>query len=128
VTAWLLVGAGGFLGANLRYAISIWSIRRFGAGFPFGTFLANLIGCSLIGLVMGALAAQSGDSQHARLLLATGIIGAETTWSTFGFQTVELIREGRTGAALANVFRSTVLGMVAVTAGLLAVYLITDVI
>jgi CrcB protein len=127
VTDWLLVGAGGFLGANLRHLTSIWAARRYGTAFPYGTLVANLAGCLAMGMVMGALAAHTGDSDEARLLLATGFLGGLTTFSTFGFQTVELIREGRTGAALANVFSSTALGLGAVTAGLLAAYLVTDV-
>ena len=127
MTDWLLVGAGGFLGANLRHLTSIWAARRYGIAFPYGTLIVNLAGCLAMGMVMGGLAARTGNSDEARLLLATGFLGGLTTFSTFGFQTVELIREGRTGAALANLLSSTTLGLAAVTAGLLAAWVVTDV-
>lgn len=76
MSAFLLVSAGGFLGANVRYGISVWSARRFGTGFPVGTLIANLGGSFLIGLVMGLLAGWFDDDKQARLLLATGFLGS----------------------------------------------------
>ena len=126
VTDWLLIGAGGFLGANMRYALSLWAAHRYGAAFPYGTLVANLSGCLAMGLVMGLLAGWAVDDDQARLFLATGFIGAETTFSTFTFQSFELLHERRTGAALLNVLGSSALGMIAVALGLLCAHVVTE--
>ena len=127
MSAFLLVSAGGFLGANVRYGISVWSARRFGTGFPVGTLIANLGGSFLIGLVMGLLAGWFDDNQQARLLLVTGVLGAETTFSTWTWETMALIREGLIGRAARNLFGNVALGLLAVTVGLLSAYFLTDV-
>ena len=127
MSAILLVSAGGFLGANVRYGISVWSARRFGTGFPVGTLIANVGGSFLIGLVLGLLAGWFPDDRQARLLLTTGFLGAETTFSTWTWESMALIRGGLIGKATRNLLGSVALGMIAVTAGLLVAYLMTDV-
>ena len=127
MSAFLLVSAGGFLGANVRYGISVWSARRFGTGFPVGTLIANVGGSFLIGLVLGLLAGWFPDDHQARLLLTTGFLGAETTFSTWTWESMALIRGGLIGKATRNLLGSVALGMIAVTAGLLVAYLMTDV-
>jgi CrcB protein len=127
VSAFLLVSAGGFVGANVRYGISVWSARRFGTGFPVGTMIANIGGSFLIGLVLGLLAGWFDDDPQMRLLLATGFLGAETTFSTWTWESMALIREGLIGRAARNLFGSVALGMIAVTTGLLLAYFLTDV-
>ena len=127
MSAFLLVSAGGFLGANVRYGISVWSARRFGTGFPAGTLIANVGGSFLIGLVLGLLAGWFADDRQARLLLTTGFLGAETTFSTWTWESMALIRGGLIGKATRNLLGSVALGMIAVTAGLLVAYLMTDV-
>jgi CrcB protein len=125
MSAFLLVSAGGFIGANVRYGISLWAARRFGAGFPVGTLIANLGGSFLMGFVLGLLAGRFGDDREARLLLATGFLGAETTFSTWTWETMALVREGRIRDAARNVLGSTGLGLVAVTLGLALAWLVT---
>ena len=127
MSGFLLVGAGGFVGANLRYAISVWSVRRYGSGFPTGTLIANLSGSFVMGLVLGLLAGWVADDRHVRLLLATGLLGAETTFSTYAFQTMALLRSGQTASAARYFLGSAALGLIAVTLGLLLAYLLTDV-
>ena len=127
MSAFLLVSAGGFLGANVRYGISVWSARRFGTGFPAGTLIANVGGSFLIGLVLGLLAGWFADDRQARLLLTTGFLGAETTFSTWTWESMSLIRGGLIGKATRNLLGSVALGMIAVTAGLLVAYVMTDV-
>ena len=128
MSAFLLVSAGGFIGANVRYGISVWAARRYGSGFPVGTLIANLVGSFLIGLVLGLLAGWFTDDRSARLLLATGVLGAETTFSTYTYETVTLIRQGRISEAVRYYGGSLVLGLMAVTAGLSLAYLMTDVV
>lgn len=128
MSAVLLVSAGGFVGANLRYAISLWAARRYGADFPVGTMIANLAGSCLLGLVMGLLAGWVADDRQIHLLLATGLLGAETTFSTYTFETVSLLHAGRVRAAIGNFAGSAALGVLAVALGLVLAYLVTDVI
>src|SRR5687767_13537280 len=100
MSALLLVSAGGFAGANLRYAISIWAARRYGTDFPLGTMIANLSGSLALGLVFGLLAGWASDDRQIHLLLATGLLGAETTFSTYTFETLTLLRQGRIRSAV----------------------------
>jgi fluoride exporter len=116
VTAWLLVALGGFLGANLRYATSLWAARRYGTAFPVGTLVVNVAGSLLIGVVLGAVTAPF-DDPDLRLLAVTGFLGALTTFSTFAWETVALARAGWARAAM-NVGVSLVLGLAGVVAGL----------
>ena len=126
MSAFLLVSTGGFIGANLRYWISLWATRRYGTDFPVGTLIANLCGSLLLGLVMGILAGSVTDDREMQLLLATGLLGAETTFSTYTFETVALLRRGYVGRAVGYFLGSAGLGLIAVTSGLLMAYLITD--
>lgn len=116
--AFLLIGVGGIVGANLRYAVSGWAAARFGTGFPYGTLIVNLAGCFVIGLFLGIVTARFPDQTDARLLVATGFLGAETTFSTFAYESVMLIRDGTYGAALRNLLGSTALGLACTAAGL----------
>ena len=126
MSAFLLVSTGGFVGANLRYWVSLWATRRYGTDFPVGTLIANLIGSFALGLVMGILAGAVTEDRNAQLLLATGLLGAETTFSTYTNETMALIRRGHAGRAVRYFLGSTGLGLLAVTAGLLLAYLITE--
>jgi fluoride exporter len=126
MSAFLLVSAGGFIGANVRYGISLWGARRFGIGFPVGTLIANLGGSFLMGFVLGLLAGWFSEDREARLLLATGFLGAETTFSTWTWETMALLREGQIRDAARNLFGSAGLGLLAVTLGLVLAWLLTD--
>ena len=108
--------AGAIVGAPLRYFIGARMQEWAGLGFPWGTLLVNVIGCLLIGLVLG-LADERGMSREARLLLVTGFLGSYTTFSAFGFETFQLLRDGDTGKAIAYVLASNLLGLAAVWAG-----------
>jgi CrcB protein len=116
--AFLLIGAGAFVGANVRFVVSGWAANRLGTGFPYGTLIVNLAGCFLIGLFLGVLTARFDDNVEARLLVATGFLGAETTFSTFAYESVVLLRSGEYGAALWNVLCSTGLGLACTAIGL----------
>ena len=81
--SYLLVFVGGGLGASLRHFINLMCARLFGTGFPWGTFLINITGSTVMGLIAGYLAFRGGASQHWRLFLMTGILGGYTTFSAF---------------------------------------------
>lgn len=111
--------AGGALGTLARYALSVLAHHRLGTGFPWGTLAVNLAGCFLIGLLWAW-----ADRAPFPPLLASftfiGFLGAFTTFSTYGLETVNLARGGDAMKALANVAVSNGLGLIAVLAGFLA--------
>jgi len=117
----LLVGLGGGLGALGRYGLGLFIIRWFGTGFPWATLAINLIGCLLIGMAMGAGPSQAGFlSRELRLFGVVGFLGAFTTFSTFGYETISLLNGGKPGLAVAYVLSSVILGLGAVALGILA--------
>ena len=116
---YLLVGVGGFLGANARYLTARWTGQVVDARFPLGTFLINVSGSFVLGLIGGLLAARlvpHGDA--VRLALGVGFLGAFTTFSTFEYETNALLEDGVWITAVANVVLSVLVGLIAVRAGL----------
>ncbi len=111
-----MVGIGGFLGAIARYAIGIYIGGRFGVRFPLGTFIINVSGSFLVGLIL-ALLARTTASAYWRYLIPIGFIGAYTTFSTFEYETLRAIQDGQLMTGLLNVALSLVLGFIAVWAG-----------
>lgn len=122
----LWIAAGGGLGAVLRYGISGLTHRAFGPTFPWGTLAANLFGCFLIG-VLWAIADRTVLLPGLRLFLFTGAIGALTTFSTYGLESVNLLRDGEVVLGLANILLSNVLGLALVAAGLAGAQFLIDV-
>lgn len=114
----LAVALGGAIGATLRYATSELIGPRLRADFPLATITVNVVGAFLLGIVM-ALAVERGEIGHWwRLFLGVGVLGGFTTFSTFAFETVELVHEGAYAIALANAAGSVVAGLLAAVAGL----------
>ncbi|MET8838087.1 fluoride efflux transporter CrcB [Micromonospora sp. NPDC004540] len=108
----LLIALGAALGAPLRYLTDRAVQARHGSRFPWGTLTVNVVGS----LVLGAVAAVPA-SPAVTALVGTGFCGALTTWSTLGYETLRLHREGARGPALANVLGSVAAGLAAATAG-----------
>ena len=115
----LLIGFGGVLGANARYLVSIWTANRFGVDFPFGTFLINVSGSLAMGLLLSILSARFGDASNLRFFLATGFLGAYTTFSTFTYETIALLREEEIRLTLVNAVGSALLGIAGCVLGVL---------
>lgn len=113
----LLVGLGGLLGAMARYGVSGLVHRGLNASFPYGTLAVNVIGCLVIGSVLYLVEARSMLSTHVRLFLATGILGGFTTFSSFGYETLELLRSQEVLLAVVNVLANVLLGLGAVWLG-----------
>lgn len=116
----LLVGAGGGLGAVLRFLAGGLVHRFLPASFPYGTFLINVSGCFGIGFLAGLVEERFLLGPGARLFWMVGVLGGYTTFSTFGYETLVLLRGGSQAAALANAAGQVVLGLTAVAAGTVA--------
>ena len=116
----LIVGTGGFIGANARFIISTLFAKRFGTAFPYGTVFINVTGSFVLGLFL-ALAAHSllNDAVY-RWLIAVGFCGGYTTFSTFSYESLVLLREGKYAhSLLGNLLGSYILGLVAALLGTL---------
>jgi CrcB protein len=112
------VMAGAALGGAMRYLMATILTERIASRFPWGTFVVNLTGCFLIGLIATFLAERSASPLWA-LFLVTGILGGYTTFSAFGWETVQLTRQGDHLLALVNVLGSVACGYAAVWLGVL---------
>jgi len=113
-----MVGTGGFLGALLRYGVGGWIHRKLPmASFPVGTLTVNLAGCLAIGLLAGAAESRQLLSPELRLFLLIGLLGGFTTFSTFGFETVAMLRDGEALRASINVALHVIAGLALVWLG-----------
>jgi fluoride exporter len=115
---YLLVFVGGGLGASLRHAINVACAKCIGTTFPWGTFIINITGSTVMGLIAGYLAFRGAASQPWRLFLMTGILGGYTTFSAFSLDTALLYERGALGLAAAYVLGSVVLSIAGLFAGL----------
>ncbi|WP_436738143.1 fluoride efflux transporter CrcB [Streptomyces sp. BBFR102] len=114
---WLLVVAGGMIGAPLRYLVDRAVQRRHTSGFPWGTLAVNVSGSLVLGVLMGALLTGAA-SDHLLLFAGTGLCGAYTTYSTFSYETLRLAETGARGAAFANAALSVSAALGAAATGL----------
>lgn len=112
----LIVGLGGFLGANARYFLESWALKRFGSHFPYGTLIVNVSGSFLLGLFV-AIVMNKDWNYELRLLVATGFLGAFTTFSTYQYHILQMLHEHRYLPALTYTFGSLLIGFVAVNLG-----------
>jgi CrcB protein len=117
-TSYLLVFFGGGLGATLRHLINVTCARCIGTAFPYGTFIINITGSTVMGLIAGYLAFKGESSQPWRLFLMTGILGGYTTFSAFSLDTALLYERGEIGLAALYVVGSVVLSIAGLFAGL----------
>ena len=115
-----MVAIGGAIGALARYALGTYVGERMNARFPYGTFLINMSGCFLIGLIMTVLTERTQLSPNWRYFIPIGFIGAYTTFSTFEFETLTSIQSGQFAAAALNVVLSVSVGFVMVWLGMVA--------
>jgi len=116
---YLLIGIGGFLGANARYLVAGWITERFGSSFPYGTLIVNVSGSFILGFFLGFISDRIFVHPHWRLFFAIGFLGAYTTFSTFSFENLALLQEGSYFLAFTNMAGSVILGLIAVLAGVI---------
>ena len=115
----LIIALGGALGAVSRFLLGNGLSRALGSALPYGTFVINIVGCFAMGLLMTIIVDREMLPAAWRLFLCVGFLGGFTTFSSFGYEALILLTEGRLLAALAYVGGSVVLGLVAAAAGVL---------
>jgi len=113
----IAIAAGGSLGALLRYFVSSYPYRFLKPEFPLGTFIANIVGCFIIGFIF-QLSTVKILSPNLRLFIMVGLLGSFTTFSTFSLETVNLLKSGQTLFAGINIFTSIAVGLIAVLFGI----------
>lgn len=122
----LVVAFGGALGTSVRWWLGGWVQRRASAAsgalslFPAGTLAVNLLGCLAIGFLAAAIEERGAFDPALRVFLLVGVLGGFTTFSSFGFETVALLRDGNLALASANVAASLLGGLVGVWTGIVA--------
>lgn len=114
----LLIGSGGAIGSICRYLMTICVGKFVTIPFPTGTFLVNISGCFFIGLLYGIASRYAWLNLEWRLFLITGICGGYTTFSTFSWESVSLIRQGDYAYFFAYALGSLILGLLATVGGL----------
>ena len=114
---WLLVGVGGALGSMARFGVNQAALLWLPAGFPFGTFIVNAVGCAIFGVLAG-IGERSGVMTPAlRAFCLTGVLGGLTTFSSYANDSFELVRGGALALAILNVVGQVVVGLGAVALG-----------
>jgi CrcB protein len=121
---YLVVGIGGFIGANARYIVGGWVAQKWGTSFPYGTFIINVTGCFILGM-FATLTQGFLWSEYWRLLVAIGFVGAYTTFSTFEYETLQLVAQGTWPRAVFNIIGSVLCGFAAAQIGVITARLLT---
>jgi CrcB protein len=119
----LVVSAGGAIGSALRYGLSGLAYRLLGTSFPWGTLVVNVLGCFLIGLLWG-LTERFPIRPATTLFLFGGALGAFTTFSTYGLESINLLRDGEVVRCAVNVLASNVVGISVVYVGFVVASLV----
>lgn len=114
----VLVALGGAIGASLRYLVGLTVGGRLQTPFPWHTFVVNVVGAFLLGVLMGAALDRGGIGPSWRLFLGTGVLGGFTTFSTLSFETVALMEQGLWLAGVGNILGSAVAGLACAVVGL----------
>jgi CrcB protein len=121
---YLLIGLGGFLGANARYLVAGWIAGHYGTAFPYGTFIINISGSFILGFFLVFISERVLVHPNWRLFFAIGFLGAYTTFSTFSFENLVLIQERSYLLAMVNMVGSVVLGLIATVGGVIVARLL----
>jgi len=119
MSRYLMIGLGGFVGANARFLITLWSAQKWGGQFPYGTLLINLSGSFVLCFLATLLSERWLSYPDFRLALLVGFLGSYTTFSTFSLEALQLVQNGQPGASFIYVCGSVIGGVIGGYAGLL---------
>jgi fluoride exporter len=114
---WLLIGAFGFIGTIVRYAVQGGAQRALGSAFPYGTLAVNVAGCFLVGFVATMTLERVAINPAMRSAILVGFCGGFTTFSALAYETFEMVRTGDPARGVLNLALHVFLGMAAVWAG-----------
>lgn len=112
------VALGGSIGAVSRYLIGNFALNKLGANFPYGTLIANLLGCFIIGLFMTAMIEKMTINPAWRLLISVGFLGGLTTFSSFSYESIKLLYEAQYLLAIYNIGINLIFGFLATISGI----------
>jgi len=114
----ILVGIGGATGSVVRYLTSVVSTKYLQTSFPFATFAVNVVGCLLIGLLIGLMDKQQLSNPDYKYLLVTGFCGGFTTFSAFALENINLFQQGNSLVAFLYIASSVIVSLAAVFVGM----------
>lgn len=114
----IIVTIGGGFGSAARYLVSTWAAARFGAEFPYGTLIVNIVGCFIIGAFVTMTTERLIISPYWRLFVTVGIVGGFTTFSSFSYETMHLLQETDVLRAFYNVGLNVIVGFSATWLGI----------
>jgi CrcB protein len=115
---YLIIFLGAGFGGAFRHCVNQISVQMFGVGFPFGTFIVNVLGSLLMGILISFFAFKGELFQHSRLFFTTGVLGGFTTFSAYSLDIVTLYERGENMLAFEYALASVVLSVCAVLAGM----------
>ena len=115
---YLIVFLGAGIGGAMRHGVNVGATRLFGLGFPFGTFIVNVVGSFAMGLLAGFFSYRAGIPQHVRLFLTTGVLGGFTTFSSFSLDAALLVERHSFGLAAGYMIGTLSAGIAALFFGL----------
>ena len=113
----LIVGTGSFIGGAMRYLLSTNIKNMYGQTFPWGTLVVNLLGCFVFGIIFALFSKHNSTDNTFCLLLATGICGGFTTFSTFANESVQMIQNGNIGEFIGYMATSVIVGIALIALG-----------
>jgi CrcB protein len=114
---WVVIAAGGAIGSVARSLFSTAVLRASGSLFPVGTFAVNLVGCVVFGAIAGAAEQRVQLAPETRAFLLVGILGGFTTFSSYAFESMTLMRDGQFAAAAVNIVGQVIAGLAGMWAG-----------
>lgn len=120
----ILVAIGGSIGSVLRYLIAKWAAEKIDFTLPYGTFIVNIVGCFIIGFFMTIVTERAVVSPYWRLFVTVGFVGGLTTFSSFSYESIQLLLQSNFFQGFCNIGGNVIIGLFATWLGISAARLI----